>query len=181
MGDVNRAVPKDHQNPGAHERTKKLFIANLPKHNCTEEELKSFFDQRHPSKYGVIDSVQLIKKKGDNGEKLEENKGFGFIMVSCEDLADKMAIQHNSFEFGGRRIELKKSVPSNEGGGYQKRGRGGRGGQRGGYGYDMGYQQQQYNQWADPYGYGGYYDYSGGYADPYAGAYGGGQAAGRGR
>ena len=29
-------------------------------------------------------------------------------------MADKMAIQHATFEFGGRRVELKKSVPTTE-------------------------------------------------------------------
>ena len=55
----------------------------------------------------------VLKLKGN---KTEENKGFGFVMVSSEDMADKMAIQHATFEFGGRKIELKKSSPPGEGG-----------------------------------------------------------------
>jgi len=128
--EVNRAVPKNNTSPGAHEKTKKLFIANLPKTECTEEDLKKYFEARHKPEYGSIESVQLIKKKDDKGNKLEENKGFGFVMVSSEDMADKMAIQHATFEFGGRKIELKKSVPTADGGG----GKRGRGGARGGYG-----------------------------------------------
>ena len=112
--DVNRAVPKNNVSAGAHEKTKKLFIANLPKHNCTEEELRKHFEARHPKKYGTIESVQLIKKKDPSGQRTDENKGFGFVMVSSEDMADKLAIQHATFEFGGRRIELKKSVPTAE-------------------------------------------------------------------
>lgn len=61
--DVNRAVPKNSNSPGAHERTKKLFIANLPKTNCTEEDLKEYFEARHDLMYGTIESVQLKKKK----------------------------------------------------------------------------------------------------------------------
>merc|ERR1719209_1163763 len=118
---VNRAVPKNIKTPGAHERTKKLFIANLPK-TSKEEELRAYFESRHPKKYGTIEEIRLIKKKGEDGAKLDENKGFGFVMVSSEDMADKMAIQHNSFQFGGRKIELKKSVPTNEGGGGRGRG-----------------------------------------------------------
>jgi len=134
--DVNRAVPKNNTSPGAHEKTKKLFIANLPKNNCSEEDLKKYFDSRHDSQFGCVESVQLIKKKDEKGNKLDENKGFGFVMVSSEDMADKMAIQHATFEFGGRKIELKKSVPTSEGGqGQQKRGgRGGPAGARGGRG-----------------------------------------------
>ena len=46
---------------------------------------------------------------------MEENKGYGFVIVSSEDMADKMAIQHATFEFKGRRVELKKSVSNTQG------------------------------------------------------------------
>lgn len=36
-------------------------------------------------------------------------------MVSSEDMAEKMAIQHATFEYGGSKIELKKSVPTSDG------------------------------------------------------------------
>merc|ERR1712226_543757 len=72
---------------------------------------------------------ELTKKKDEKGNKTDENKGFGFVMVSSEDMADKMAIQHATFEFGGRKIELKKSVPTE---GQMQGKRGGRGGGRGG-------------------------------------------------
>jgi len=176
---VNRAVPKNIKTPGAHERTKKLFIANLPK-TSTEDELRSFFEARHPKKYGTIEQIQLIKKKGDDGAKLDENKGYGFVMVSSEDMADKMSIQHATFHFGGRKIELKKSVPTNDGGG-RGRGRGAKMGMpgRGGYGA----------QYAGYGGYGGGYDAGfgagygyGGYNPGFAGGgYGGGYAAPQGR
>jgi len=177
--EVNRAVPKNNNSPGAHEKTKKLFIANLPKHGCTEEDLKKYFECRHDKVFGCIESVQLIKKKDEKGNKTDENKGFGFVMVSTEDMADKMAIQHATFEFGGRKIELKKSVPTSDApagkrggrGGGRGAGRGGRGGQYGAapyssYGYG-GYGQE----WGgDPYysygDYGGYPQYGGGYGAP---------------
>jgi RNA recognition motif-containing protein len=174
--DVNRAVPKNNATPGAHEKTKKLFIANLPKSDCSEVDLKEYFEARQDPAFGTIESVQLIKKKDDKGNKLDENKGYGFVMVSSEDMADKMAIQHATFEFGGRKIELKKSVPTGEGGG-KRSGRGtnrggfrGRGGGQygngtpysgyGGYGYNQDWQAESYY---------GYYDYSG--YPPYGGGY----------
>ena len=110
---VNRAVPKNNNAPGAQDRTKKLFIANLPTTGVTEDDLMKYFKQRHPEEYGTIESVELVKKKDAEGNKTEENKGFGFIMVSSEDMADKMCIQHAGFELGGRKIELKKSSPPN--------------------------------------------------------------------
>merc|ERR1712076_57446 len=187
--DVNRAVPKNNTSPGAHEKTKKLFIANLPKHGCTEEDLKKYFEVRHDKSIGCIESVQLIKKKDEKGNKTDENKGFGFVMVSSEDMADKMAIQHATFEFGGRKIELKKSVPTE---GQMQGKRGGRGGGRGGsarggrgggqfggapYGSYGGYGGGYGQEWADPYY--GYYDYSS--YPPYGGGYGAPAPRGRGR
>jgi len=190
--DVNRAVPKNNTTAGAHEKTKKLFIANLPKFNCSEDDLMKYFECRHPiKKYGTIENIQLIKKKDEHGNKLEENKGFGFIMVSSEDMADKMAIQHATFEFGGRKIELKKSVPTGEGGGKRRGGgRGGGGHQmygQGGYGPNYAYggyggEWGGYGQGYPPqgYGYGDYnYGYGGGYAQPGGGRGGRGGAGGR--
>lgn len=177
--DVNRAVPKNNTTEGAHERTKKLFIANLPK-DCSEDELKKYFEKRHPSKYGKIESLQLIKKKDDKGNKLPENKGYGFITVSTEDMGDKMAIQHSTFEFGGRKIELKKSVTT--GGKNRRGGRGGGGGpMHGGGNFNYSYGGGYGGDWS---GYGGYpyggYDYygGGGYGAQYPPRRGG---AGRGR
>merc|ERR1711962_1536078 len=39
---VNRAVPKNNSSPGAHERTKKLFIANVPKVGVSEDDLMKY-------------------------------------------------------------------------------------------------------------------------------------------
>merc|ERR1711973_787269 len=164
---------------------KKLFIANLPK-DTKEADLEAYFKARHPEKYGTIESIQLIKVKDDQGEKTEVNKGYGFVFVSSEDLADKMAIQHSNFTFGGRKIELKKSVPSGggEGGRGRGRGRGGDKGMRGGrgggqfQGYGGGFDGGYGGQWgADPYAAGGYGGGYGGYGAP-AGP--GGRGRGRG-
>merc|ERR1712055_982250 len=153
---VNRAVPKNNNSPGAHDRTKKLFIANVPKVGVSEDDLMKYFKERHSEEYGTIESVELVKKKDTEGNKTEENKGFGFVMVSTEDMADKMCIQHATFELGGRKIELKKSNPPPKEGG-RGGGRGGRGGR--GCGQFAG-------------GYGGGYD--GGYGAGYGAGYGGG-------
>jgi len=97
--DVKRAIPKSDQAPGAKEKSTKLFIANLPKKDCTDEELMKYFTARHDPKYGEIQRVQLIKDKDSNGAIIEDsNKGYGFIYVSSEDLADKIHIQHRNFQ-----------------------------------------------------------------------------------
>jgi len=155
--EINRAVPKNKTTlPGAYEKTKKLFVANLPKFNCSEDDLKKYFEARHSKKYGEIESVQLIKKKDDSGAKTDENKGYGFVIVSTEDMADKMAIQHSFFEFGGRRVELKKSVPTTEPRGGKGRGGGRGGGNQQGYGNYYGNQQPYGGYPPDQYGWGGY-------------------------
>lgn len=187
--EVSRAVPKTITWVGAHEKTKKVFIANLPK-DTKEEDLMAYLKARHPKKYGTIESIQLIKVKNPDGSRTEENKGYGFIFVSSEDLADKMAIQHATFTFGGRKIEMKKNVAG--GGGEGGRGRGGRGGMRGGRGGgDKGMRggrgggqfQQGYGGGFDG-GYGGApwdgYAYGGGYDSGYGGGYGGGFGGGYG-
>jgi len=167
--EVNRAVPKNMTAPGAHEKLKKLFVANLPRHDCSEDDLRKYFEDRHPPKYGTIENVQLIKKKDESGNKLEENKGYGFVIVSSEDMADKMQIQHATFDFKGRRVELKKSVSNSQGG---------RGGQGGGYGKGYGNQYSAQDFQQDTYGGnwdGGWYDYSTGWDGyGYGGGYGGG-------
>jgi len=168
--DVNRAVLKLTLLLVHMRKQKKLFIANLPKTGCTEEQLKKYFEDRHDKKFGCIESVQLIKKKDDEGNKTEENKGFGFVLVSSEDMADKMAIQHATFDFGGRKIELKKSVPTTEIGG--RRGKGGylgaqRGRGGGGYGGPPAFGYGQYGG-----GYGGDWGAYGGYGDGGYGGYG---------
>jgi len=157
--EVNRAVPKNSYLTGAHHKTKKLFIANIPKTGISEEELKKYFEERHDPKYGIIESVQLIKKKDEAGNNLEENKGFGFITVSSEHMADTMSIQHATFEFGGQKIELKKSDRDGQSGrGGARGGRGGqRGGQRGGRGGRGGYNYGG-AAYGGGYGYGGYGD-----------------------
>jgi len=169
--EVKRACPKKTYQTGAHHKTKKLFIAGIPKSGLTEEELKEYFESRHDKRYGTIESVQFIKKKDDAGNLQEENKGFGFVTVSSEHLADTMSIQHSTIHINGAKIELKKSDRDRDGQGQggQRGGRGGarggaRGGGRGGAQYGGGY---------GGYG-GGYGGYGGGYGGGYDQSWGGG-------
>jgi len=153
---VNRACPKNEYQTGANHKTKKLFVGGIPKTGVTEEELKQHLDSIHDAKYGTIESVQFVKVKDEEGKPTEENKGFGFIEVSSEHLADTMSIQHAALEFNGHSLRVKKSDRDGKGGqGGRGRGRGGY--QYGGYGgYGGGYGGY------DGYGWGGY-----GYYDSY--------------
>lgn len=169
---IKRAVPKDFNHASAHEKTKKLFIANLPKKGVSSDDVKAYLETNTSNAdFGVIESVQLVMEKDSSGNPTEDSKGYGFIEVSSEDYCDKLAIEHTSFEMNGRKVELKKSLQNPQaarrggrgggrgfGGG---RGRGGNAGGGGGYGGYGGYGGQipydPYGGWfggADAYGYG---------------------------
>jgi len=163
-----RSLPKDMMD--ANQKTKKMFVNKLPSKGLTEEDLKTYLEERHPTEYGTIESIEFIKKKDSDNKPTDELKGFGFVTVSSEDMADKMAVQHAKFELNGSTLEMKKSVPPKDAS-MRGRGRGGawsRGGGRGGYaqqsydgygymGYGGGYQQQGWGPYGG--GYGGYYPY----------------------
>merc|ERR1712168_1731265 len=96
------------------------------------------------------------------GNLTDECKGFGFLDVSTEDFADKIALFMKNFDFGGRKCEMRKSepkTPGGQGGGKPNFGKGG--------------YQQNYQQGYGQGGYGGYGGYGyGGYGPP-APSYGG--------
>jgi len=160
--------------------SKKLFVANLPKDKSinVEEELKnivgSLVESEDTKILGEIEKyIVVMERDQKTGEKTETPKGIAFVIVSSEELADKLAIQcGGGFQIGGRDIDLKKNQDPQKVGGMMAgrgRGRGGRGGyQQGGYGggYDA--------QWYGPPAYGGYQGYGyqgygGGYQQGYQG------------
>lgn len=162
-----RAVPKDDNCDTAHYRTKKIFFANvLPE--TTEEEVHEYLVRRHPSKFGKIVDVTLIRKKktkeGETEELSTEHKGYGFITCENEDLADRIALGDRKCKVlasSDKEQEFKKARPKDggfggRGGGYSRGGRGGKGTYGGGQGYN-------YGGWGGGWGgYGGYGGYGGG-------------------
>lgn len=63
--------------------------------STTEESIKNLF-----SKYGDVDSVEIIKDK-----YTEQSKGFGFVEMSDDD-AKKAISTLNGKDFEGRRIRV---------------------------------------------------------------------------
>ena len=63
--------------------------------STTEESIKNLF-----SKYGTVDSVEIIKDK-----YTEQSKGFGFVEMS-DDVAEKAISSLNGKDFEGRRIRV---------------------------------------------------------------------------
>merc|ERR1712076_304454 len=160
--DVKRAVPKGQTDGSGHYKVKKLHIGNIPQPFDTAPLMK-YLKSRHPKKYGTVEEIDILKSKDDP----EKNRGFGFITVSSEDFADRIAIAEAKFNLDGNELRINKAKPkASEGGGQQRggfkgKGRGGfRGGQQGSGGNwgDWGY---GYGGYGDGYGYGGGYDYYG--------------------
>jgi len=169
--DVKRAVPRGQENSQGHMKCKKLHVASVPV-DLSKKELKKYLLARHSTKYGKIEEINLLKTKDDQGNLSDKNRGFGFITVSTEDFADRIAIGESKFTLNGHSMRISKAKPKTEGGrggggGFNK-GRGG--GQQGsnwgedwsGHGYPP---YGGYGGGYGPYGaYGGYgYDYYGGY------------------
>ena len=73
---------------------KRIYIGNM-NFSTTEESIKNLF-----SKYGDVDSVEIIKDK-----YTEQSKGFGFVEMSDDD-AEKAISALNGKDFEGRRIRV---------------------------------------------------------------------------
>lgn len=73
---------------------KRIYIGNM-NFSTTEESIKNLF-----SKYGDVDSVEIIKDK-----YTEQSKGFGFVEMSDND-AEKAISSLNGKDFEGRRIRV---------------------------------------------------------------------------
>merc|ERR1712226_95845 len=105
--DVKRAVPKGQFDGTGHFKVKKLHLGNIPEKFDTAGLLK-YLKSRHPKKYGAIEEVDILKAKDESGNATEKNRGFGFITVSSEDFADRIAIAESKFTLDGNALELAK-------------------------------------------------------------------------
>jgi len=174
--DVKRAIPKGQNDAAGQYKVKKLHLGNIPP-TFDKEALLKYLKSRHPSKYGTIDEVDILKEKDESGNLTDKNRGFGFITVSNEDLADRISIAESKFTLDGVALRINKAKPKGEAGGH-------RGGYRGKGQNFHGAQHGDGSNWSDwgygGYGYGGYgygdaYGYGGydyGYGYPSYGGYG---------
>ena len=102
----------------------KLYVGNLS-YDLGEEELKTAFES-----VGQVESVRLITDKFSG-----RSKGFAFVEMANEDLAQKAISEMDGREIGSRplRVSIAREQERTGGGGGGG-GRGGRGGGGGGYG-----------------------------------------------
>ena len=75
--------------------SKKIYVGNLS-YSTTEETLSSAF-----SPYGEILSTVVIKDRAT-----QQSKGFGFVELADESMADKAIAELNGRELDGRRIRV---------------------------------------------------------------------------
>ena len=114
--DVKRAVPRGQDDQNGHYKVKKLHVANVQP-GFTSQELKTYLRSRHPKKYGKIEEINLLKVKDDDGNLTDKNRGFGFVVVSTEDFADRIAIAESKFTLSGHAMRISKAKPRNADGG----------------------------------------------------------------
>lgn len=99
--EVKRAIPREDNTATAHQRTKKLFLGGLPS-NVTEEDITNFFDENY-SGHGTVEKCDLIRNRETN-----EVRGFAFLELSTEDMADVVIITDPKPTVCGKKIEIKK-------------------------------------------------------------------------
>ena len=76
----------------------KLYVGNL-NYSVTEEELKSFFEER----YNGVKEVKVI-----------EGKGFGFVELATKEDAEDAKNKLNGFEFKGRKMRVDTAKPKTD-------------------------------------------------------------------
>ncbi|MEM6251483.1 MAG: RNA-binding protein [Cyanobacteria bacterium P01_D01_bin.156] len=105
----------------------RLYIGNLPR-ELEREEFEAFFSEDTDN----IVSVKLIADR-----KTGKCRGFGFVTVKTDEIADALVSKYNGNELQGATLKVEKAMPrtkeneANESGGSQG-GRNKGGGKRGG-------------------------------------------------
>ena len=111
---------------------KKLYVGNLA-FSVTDEELQQAF-----ASFGTIASARVVMDRMSG-----RSKGFGFVELEDDQMADDAINKMNGQTIGGRPIRVSEAKPQEDrprregsGGGYGGQGRGGNrdGGSRGGGG-----------------------------------------------
>jgi len=101
----------------------KLHVGNLP-FSVEDNELKELFADYNP------DEVTLIKDKFSG-----RSKGFGFVTISDDEVAQKAISELNGKDVQGRELKVSEAKPMEDRPERPRRSFGGdRGGDRGGYG-----------------------------------------------
>ena len=82
---------------------KKLYIGNLP-YSTTAEDLRALFEQ-----VGEITDVAVISDR-----ETGRSKGFGFVEMATEDLAQQAISRFNGYSMNNRALTVNEARPREE-------------------------------------------------------------------
>jgi cold-inducible RNA-binding protein len=102
---------------------KKLYVGNLA-FSVTDDELQQAF-----ASFGNVASARVVMDRMTG-----RSKGFGFVELEDDSLADEAVNKMNGQTIGGRPVRVSEAKPQED----RPRGGGGGGGSRGGGGYGGG-------------------------------------------
>ena len=81
---------------------KRLFVGNLP-YSVGERELEAAF-----AEYGTVVSTVVIRD-----DESGRSRGFGFIEMETDEMAESAADALDGFEIDGRRLRVNVAQPKN--------------------------------------------------------------------
>lgn len=82
---------------------KKLFVGNLP-YSMTDDQLRELFEQ-----YGEVASASVIMDRATG-----RSKGFGFVEINDDQVADNAIAKADGSDFDGRRLTVSEARPKPE-------------------------------------------------------------------
>lgn len=83
----------------------RLYVGNLPKEEVNRDELQALFAQA-----GDSVSTKVIKDR-----KTGKCRGFGFVTVPTDELADVIIEKFNGYQFKDSALKIEKALPKSKG------------------------------------------------------------------
>jgi RNA recognition motif-containing protein len=83
----------------------RLYVGNLPKEEIDRDDLKSVFEE-----FGESVNTKVIKDR-----KTGKCRGFAFVTVPNEEIADQLIEKFNGHSFGESNLKIEKALPRSKG------------------------------------------------------------------
>jgi len=85
--------------------TKSIYVGNLP-WRTTAEDLRALFEP-----YGTVENARIVTDR-----ETGRSRGFGFVDMLEDEMADRAIAELNNYEYGGRPLTVNEAL-SRQGGG----------------------------------------------------------------
>lgn len=85
--------------------TKSIYVGNLP-WRTTAEDLRALFEP-----YGTVENARIVTDR-----ETGRSRGFGFVDMAEDEMADRAIAELNNYEYGGRPLTVNEAL-SRQGGG----------------------------------------------------------------